>query len=138
MSTFTLMPIFDANTFLLRDLPLSQLRLENNSQLPWFLLVPKRPNLTELFQLNPADQMQVMKEIVQTSNMLRALFAPDKINVATIGNMVPQMHIHVVGRYKNDPAWPKPVWGNLQPLPYAPQAVDDIKAKVDDEKFWAD
>ena len=99
------------DTFQITDLPLCSVRLQDNKRFPWVLLVPRQPNIREWIDLSRADQHQLSDEIAVVSHILQALVTPDKINVATLGNQVPQMHVHVIARYKNDPAWPNPVWG---------------------------
>jgi len=128
MSQFTLHPRLEAETCLISDLRLSQLRLQNQKAVPWMILVPRRTE-TELYQLSKDDRALLMDEIAQVSEILKELYMPHKINVATLGNMVPQMHVHVVGRYKDDPAWPAPVWGRLDPAPYTLGAIKEIKEK---------
>jgi diadenosine tetraphosphate (Ap4A) HIT family hydrolase len=110
---WSLNPQLEQDTEAVGDLPLSRLLLSNDSNYPWLLLVPRRPNASEIIDLAPVDQRQLMSEIALVSAALKALTACDKLNVAAIGNMVPQLHVHVVARRYDDPAWPKPVWGAL-------------------------
>lgn len=97
---------------------LSWLLLMRDANYPWLILVPDRADLTEIYQLNEVDQQQFMRESAVVSRMLYDSFKADKINIATLGNIVPQLHIHHVARYKHDPAWPAPIWGNLPARPY--------------------
>lgn len=107
-----------ADTFFVGDMPLSQLLLMNNAELPWLILVPRIHSAVELTDLSKAQQNQLMREVT-LAHALLADFNPDKINTAAIGNLVSQLHMHVVARYSDDPAWPKPVWGVLEPRPYS-------------------
>lgn len=130
MPNFTLHPQLEADSFLMRDLPLCQLRLNNQKNAPWFVLVPRRPDIKEIFELSYADQTQLMREITQTSKAIYELYAPDKINVGALGNIVPQLHIHIIARFKSDDAWPDPIWGKLSPAPYTADAIRAIKDKL--------
>jgi len=84
----------------------------DNSAWPWLILVPRRPGISEIHELEAADRALLVEEIAAASRVLDALHAPDKLNVAAIGNIVPQLHVHVVARRRGDPAWPNPVWGS--------------------------
>lgn len=110
--------------------PLNRVLLMNDRNYPWLILVPERPGLKDLHDLDPADHGAVMDEIARASRALRRLYNPDKINVAALGNVVPQLHIHVIARFATDPAWPRPVWGVRAPEPYAEQAARDILARL--------
>jgi diadenosine tetraphosphate (Ap4A) HIT family hydrolase len=99
-------------------LELCHLLLMNDSRYPWCILVPDREGITEIHQLADADQQQLMRESSQLARCLSGLFRPDKLNIAAIGNLVPQLHVHHVARYTGDPAWPAPVWGHGKPVPY--------------------
>lgn len=110
--------------------PLCRLLLMNESRYPWFILVPERPTVSEIYQLPEADRIQLLRESCALSEVLAELFQADKLNVAAIGNRVPQLHVHHVVRYRNDPAWPAPVWGRFEPLPYTEAALADIRAKL--------
>lgn len=105
------------------DWPLCQLRVINDQQYPWFLLIPRRPGLKELIDLTPADYLQYHQESWQLAAWLRQCFRPDKLNIAALGNMVPQLHIHHIARFKHDKAWPAPVWGVAKMQPYQPAAL---------------
>lgn len=118
MSDFSVHPVIQSLTQQLADWPLSRVFLYNDSRYQWGLLVPRRAGAIEMCDLEPADQAQLMAEIVKLSNLIRALPGVEKLNVGNLGNMVPQLHVHVVGRYKGDPAWPGPVWGHSDPKPW--------------------
>jgi diadenosine tetraphosphate (Ap4A) HIT family hydrolase len=115
---WSLHPQLEADTVALGDLPLSRLLVSNDANFPWLLLVPRRPGASEIIDLGDADQAQLAVEIAMVSRALKAVTACEKLNVAAIGNVVPQLHVHVVARRRGDPAWPKPVWGAVAPLPY--------------------
>jgi diadenosine tetraphosphate (Ap4A) HIT family hydrolase len=102
------------------------LLLLNDSQFPWFLLVPERPSLTEQYQLNKSDQIQLINESCYLSENLATMFNADKINIGAIGNLVPQLHIHHIVRYRSDPAWPEPVWGKFNPINYTDDKIQQI------------
>jgi len=108
---WSLHPQLARDTLLAGDLPLCQVRLMNDANFPWLLLVPRRQNAIEITDLTETDQTQLMRETAQTARALKASTACDKINVAAIGNLVSQLHLHVVARFRSDAAWPKPVWG---------------------------
>jgi diadenosine tetraphosphate (Ap4A) HIT family hydrolase len=101
------------------DLPLSRLLVSRDANYPWLLLVPRRPDVGEIIDLSSADQAQLTVEIAQVGAVLKEITACDKLNVAAIGNVVPQLHVHVVARRRTDAAWPRPVWGTVPPTPYA-------------------
>jgi diadenosine tetraphosphate (Ap4A) HIT family hydrolase len=103
------------------DLPLSRLLVMNDANYPWLLLVPRRPDARELVDLAESEQIRLTAEIAQVSRALQRLTGCDKLNVAALGNVVPQLHVHVIARRTSDAAWPKPVWGAVPPKPYAPQ-----------------
>jgi diadenosine tetraphosphate (Ap4A) HIT family hydrolase len=96
---------------LVGDLPLCRVLLMNDNQYPWLILVPRRADMRECCDLSPADQQQYLQESNVTAALLRNVFGAEKLNIAALGNMVPQLHIHHIARFSNDIAWPKPVWG---------------------------
>jgi diadenosine tetraphosphate (Ap4A) HIT family hydrolase len=111
------------------DLPLCKILLENESHYPWIFLIPRRNNISRIIDLQPNDQLQLLKELDHAQNILWKLFDLTQLNVAAIGNKTPQLHIHVIGRKSGDPAWPNTVWDHSQKLPYSPQkkvAVIDL------------
>jgi len=117
--TFALHPRLAADTFSLGDFPLCRLLLMNDAQYPWFILVPRREGAREIYQLAEPDQLALLRESGQLSRAAMDAFNGEKLNVAALGNLVPQLHVHHVVRYAHDPAWPKPVWGLLPARPYA-------------------
>ncbi|MBI2707450.1 MAG: HIT domain-containing protein [Proteobacteria bacterium] len=108
-----LYPRLESESTYVIDLPLSQVRLSHNAAFPWIILVPQKDGLVELIDLTSEDQQKLMQEIATASQIMRQLFHPTKLNVANLGNRVPQLHIHVIARYENDAAWPGPVWGEM-------------------------
>ena len=120
---FHLDPQLAADTHPVALLPLSELRLMDDANYPWLVLVPRVPEVRELIDLDTAQQMQLLEEIGRASRMLQALFRPHKLNVAALGNAVPQLHVHVIARRQDDPAWPRPVWGMAAARAYSPEAL---------------
>ena len=118
MSDFAVDPVIQKLTYPLADWPLCRVFLYNDSRYQWGLLVPRRPGAVEMCDLLPEDQAKMMAEIIKFSNLIRTLPGVEKLNVGNLGNMVPQLHVHVIGRYKGDPAWPGPVWGHSDPKPW--------------------
>src|ERR1700678_1508511 len=115
---WTLHPQLEHDTLTIADLPLSRLLLSRDANYPWLLLVPRRPGASEIIDLAAADQSQLMTEIDTVSRALAAVTACDKLNVAAIGNVVPQLHVHIVAWRRGDPAWPKAVWGAVPARAY--------------------
>lgn len=109
--SWSLHPQLEQDTETIGDLVLSRLLVSNDANYLWLLLVPRRPGASEIIDLDAEDQRQLMSEIAVVSAALKAITACDKLNVAAIGNMVPQLHVHVIARRRGDPAWPKPIWG---------------------------
>ena len=99
------------DSYVIGKLSLCQIRLMNNQYYPWLILIPEIENITELFELSLEQQTDLMHEITLSSKIMNKIFQPDKINIAALGNIVKQLHIHIVARYKNDALWPDPVWG---------------------------
>ena len=118
------------DTFPVAPLDVSLLLLMNDRSLPWFILVPQRESIRELDELSREDRAAVMEEVALLSQVLRHLYNPDKINVGALGNLVPQLHVHVLGRYQTDRAWPGPIWGTGPPAPYTQEEADAVCARV--------
>ena len=112
------------------DYPLCSLLLMNDAQYPWFILVPRREDVSELFQLDGADQLQLWQETNGLAEVLKDCFAADKMNVATLGNVVSQLHMHVIVRRREDAAWPAPVWGKHPAQPYTPEQLAVLKDRL--------
>lgn len=120
MATFALHPQLAADGLFLVDWPLCQVLRMNDAAYPWLILVPRLTGAREILDLSAADRVRLMDEIAWASQALKDLQHPDKINVGALGNVVPQLHVHVLGRFRDDPAWPKPVWGQAAPIQFEP------------------
>lgn len=130
MSAWRLDPRLRDDTHPVAQLPLSEVRLMDDSQYPWLVLVPRIAGAVELLDLADMDLQVLVREVTLASRVLRECFAPDKLNVAALGNVVPQLHVHVVARVRGDVAWPRPVWGQAPPQPYAPGALAERVARL--------
>lgn len=116
--TFELHPQLAKDCHRLGRFELGLLLLMNDAQYPWFILVPQRPELREIYQLEPAEQALLLRESSALGRALMEVYRGDKLNLAALGNMVPQLHLHHIVRHAGDPAWPAPVWGRHPPRPY--------------------
>ena len=136
MKEFKLHPRLIKDTFHIIDLKLSRLLLMNDSNYPWFILVPTRKNITELYELEKKDRLELNSEIDTISKKLSIHFNAKKMNIAALGNTVPQLHIHIIVRKENDAAWPNPVWNNTDTIPYKEslsfKLVKDIRKLLGD------
>jgi diadenosine tetraphosphate (Ap4A) HIT family hydrolase len=130
MTDFALDERLAADTVVALELPLSRVLVMNDARWPWLILVPRRAGLTELFDLNPADRVMLTEELVMTGKLLKAETRCAKINIANLGNVVPQLHIHVIARSDGDPAWPGPVWGKGPAVAYEPAALSAFVQRV--------
>ncbi|HCH70303.1 MAG TPA: HIT family protein [Colwellia sp.] len=129
-ATFTLHSQLAKDCFELADFPLCKLLLCNDSAYPWFILVPKVNDITDIYQLDWQQQQQLLNESSLLSELAMQVFVGDKMNVAALGNIVEQLHIHHVVRYKNDVSWPKPIWGQQPLTPYTEIELAALKDKV--------
>lgn len=127
---FNLHEQLQKDTFWVEDWTLCRVLLMNNSTFPWLILVPLRENLCEIYDLDKMDQTMLMQEISMAASILQKIYTPDKINIGALGNLVPQLHIHVIARVHHDPLWPKPVWGNTQAAPYSDTAREQTLLKL--------
>jgi diadenosine tetraphosphate (Ap4A) HIT family hydrolase len=98
----------------------------NDRSVPWLILVPERPGVTEIHELSPDDRTLLIEEISRASHTILRLYGPEKINIGMLGNIVSQLHIHVIARYKADRAWPDPIWGTGPALPYDPEGIPAV------------
>ena len=114
----------------LGDLPLCRVLLMNDANYPWLVLVPRREEISEIFELSRIDQQQLLDEIAQVSAALAGHFRADKMNVAALGNVVPQLHVHLIVRYRDDAAWPRPVWNAVPAQPYTDDALHERMAQL--------
>lgn len=112
-----------ADTHPLATLALCELRLMDDANYPWLVLVPRVAGARELIDLEAPQRRALMDETDLAARLLRDVFRPFKLNVAALGNLVPQLHVHVVARFEDDPAWPAPVWGRVAARPYEPEAL---------------
>ena len=119
-----------ADTFFIKDLKLSRLLLMNDANYPWLILVPKKPNLTEIIDLTLDEQAIVLQEINLVAKILKKSFKADKLNIANLGNVVSQLHIHIIARFKNDISFPKPIWGAAQTKPYEEKAAQTLISEI--------
>ncbi|MBT2773770.1 HIT domain-containing protein [Halomonas sp. ISL-60] len=135
MINFELDERLAADTLPIADLPLSRLLLMNDARYPWVILVPRHASISEVFELSAHDQQQLWREATQLGNAMKATLGGDKVNIATLGNVVSQLHVHVVIRRHGDATWPAPVWGNGSAKPYdldgQAQLRDQLLALID-------
>lgn len=129
--SFELHPQLAADCLRLGRFPLCELLLSRDANYPWFILVPMRAGLSEVYQLSESDQQQLLCESSSLAAFLAERFAADKLNIAALGNVVPQLHIHHIVRYRSDAAWPAPVWGQVPAKPYTAQALAELRARLD-------
>jgi len=127
---FKLDPLLEQNSIFLMEFPLSKLLLMNDANYPWFLLVPRRENVVEVFDLNEDDQSQFSKESNYLLQKLKTHYKARKMNVANLGNMVPQLHVHHIVRYEKDLAWPGAIWGVVEAVPYSNLEIESITNEV--------
>ena len=121
---WSLHPQLATDSVSIGDLPLSHLLVSRDANYPWLILVPRRPGLVEIIDLDETEQAQLMTEIAQAARVLKEITACDKLNIAALGNAVPQLHVHIIARRKNDDAWPAPVWGKVPPRTYDQTELD--------------
>jgi diadenosine tetraphosphate (Ap4A) HIT family hydrolase len=126
---WSLHPQLRADTVPVCDLALSRVLAMNDANFPWLILVPRRADVSEIFDLG-AEQGMLLNEVSQVSRALKEVTQCDKLNVAAIGNVVPQLHVHIVARRKDDALWPKPVWGAAAPRAYDPAALERFVAVI--------
>jgi diadenosine tetraphosphate (Ap4A) HIT family hydrolase len=116
--SWQLHPQLEGDTVAVGNMALSRVLVMNDSTYPWLILVPRRTGIIEIIDLEEAERTQLMSEISLAAQALKDITRCDKLNIAAIGNVVPQLHVHIVARRRDDPAWPKPVWGAAPPRPY--------------------
>jgi len=127
---FSLHPRLEADCIAIGDFPLSRLLLMNDARYPWFILVPRREDIQEIFQLAPEEQLQLQRESSLLGQHLMERLGGDKLNIAALGNLVAQLHIHHIVRYLDDEAWPGPVWGIGMPQLYAESKVAELREMI--------
>jgi diadenosine tetraphosphate (Ap4A) HIT family hydrolase len=121
---WSLHPQLEKDTINIGDLPLSRVLIINDANYPWLLLVPRRAGAVEITDLDEVAQAQLMTEIARVARALQDVTKPDKLNIAALGNVVPQLHVHIIARRRSDAAWPRPVWGVVPALAHDPQQVE--------------
>jgi diadenosine tetraphosphate (Ap4A) HIT family hydrolase len=120
---YELHPQLAADTHPVAAFALCDLRLMDDANYPWLILVPRLPDVRDLVDLDQAQRHALSDEVDRAGRALRDAFQPFKLNVAALGNLVPQLHVHVIARYEHDPAWPSPVWGRVAARPYTPELL---------------
>lgn len=131
---FTMDDRLVSSAHFIMDWPLCRVSLKNDKTYPWLYLVPRRENVREFFDLSATDRAVLMEEIARAGELLQGVYNAKKINTAALGNMVPQLHIHVFARFDTDPAWPRPVWAH--PVPEAPYTESEKDAEIDKLKRY--
>ncbi|MDH5785977.1 MAG: HIT domain-containing protein [Chromatiales bacterium] len=127
---FTLHPQLERDTIVMGELSLSLLLLLNDARYPWFVLVPRREGITEIFQLEEGEQQQLLRESSQLGRWMMEEFSGDKLNIGVLGNLVPQLHLHHIVRFKGDETWPGPVWGVGEGRPYDDDQVTFLRQRI--------
>ena len=127
---FSLHPQLEKDSVLLGRMALCQVRLSLDANYPWCLLIPERDAITEIHHLSEDERQQLMRESCLLAEVMVSVFDPKKMNVAALGNMVPQLHLHHIARFEQDPAWPGPVWGKVAAKAYAPHELDEVKSRL--------
>ena len=120
---------FLKSSYFIKDLNLCSVRLTDNQKFPWIILIPKRKGVTDMTELNSKDQLLLMKEIIYSSESMKKAFKTSKLNIEKIGNIIPQLHIHIIARYKIDSSWPLSVWV-VKEKKYSKLALEKIKEKI--------
>ncbi|MDH2296507.1 HIT family protein [Cobetia sp. 29-18-1] len=134
MTPFNLHPQLDADTHFVADLPLCTVRLMNDARYPWLVLIPRRDAIREIYELDSSAQQQLWQETTQLGELLMTVSGGEKLNIGALGNMVPQLHMHVIARRSDDEAWPGPVWGVGTAEPHDSETltvlVDTLRMKI--------
>lgn len=125
---FAVDPIIDENSVFIKNLTLSVLYLKNDKENPWFILVPRKLGAIELIDLSHEEQVMLMEEVTIVSEFLKSHYRPDKLNVGSLGNIVRQLHVHVIARYTSDRAWPGPIWGVPTKQEFDEIEIENIKS----------
>lgn len=124
---FTLHPRLRQDCIELGRFQLCRLLLMNDNQYPWFILVPEKPEISEIYQLSETDRSLLIEESSYLAEQLCQIYNADKMNIASLGNIVPQLHIHHIVRYQKNKSWPGPVWGKFDPIPYVEAEITNIR-----------
>lgn len=136
-STWSLHPQLAKDTIDIGDLPLSRVLVIKDANYPWLLLVPRRPDVVDIIDLDEVEQAQLMTETTRVARALKDICKSDKLNIAALGNVVPQLHMHIIARRKTDAAWPRPVWGVAEAIEHDPEEVKGFIAALR-RKIWLD
>jgi diadenosine tetraphosphate (Ap4A) HIT family hydrolase len=123
-------PTLARDTVEVARLPLCRVLLMKDRRFPWLILVPERQEIREIHELAPEDRTRLVEEIARAGEVLERLFHPAKLNVGALGNIVPQLHVHVVARFETDPAWPGPVWGSGPAVPYTDAELAETRERL--------
>lgn len=123
-------PQLEKDCIIIGEFSLCSLLLLNDANYPWFILLPNREDVTELHKLSTKDQQQLMAESMYFSRCLEQVFQPDKLNIAALGNIVPQLHVHHIARFTTDACWPSPVWGVVATIPYNKEQIESIRNQL--------
>jgi diadenosine tetraphosphate (Ap4A) HIT family hydrolase len=134
-SAWTLHPQLKQDTIDIGDLPLCKVLVIKDANYPWLMLVPRRPEKVEIIDLDEVEQAQLMAEVSRAARALKDITKCDKLNIAALGNMVPQLHVHVIARRTGDAAWPRPVWGVVPPLAHDAAEVQHFISALR-RKIW--
>lgn len=137
LSHWSLHPQLERDTLSVGDLPLCRTLIIKDANYPWLLMVPRRTDVVEILDLDEVERAQLMTEVSRVAQALKDITQCDKLNIAALGNIVPQLHVHVIARRKTDAAWPKPVWGVAPALPFDPEVLEDFRKAVR-SKVWLD
>ncbi len=132
MIAFDINPRLEGDSYPVTDLGLCAVRLMKDANYPWLMLIPRKQDLIEIIDLQPLERIVLMEEISQASKALKTVTDCEKLNVAAIGNVVPQLHVHIVGRNREDAAWPAPVWGTVPATSYAPAKAESLISRLQD------
>ena len=135
LADWELDPLLERDTAPIGDMPLSRVLLIKDATYPWLLLVPRRENAVEIIDLAEVEQAQLMTEISRVARALKEVTRCDKLNIAALGNLVPQLHVHVIARRSSDVAWPRPVWGVMPPLAHDAEEVQNFISALR-RKIW--
>jgi diadenosine tetraphosphate (Ap4A) HIT family hydrolase len=134
-SAWSLHPQLEEETIDIGDLPLSRVLVIRDANYPWLLLAPRRPDAVEIIDLDEVEQAQLMTEVSRAARALKDVTKCDKLNIAALGNVVPQLHVHVIARRTGDAAWPRPVWGVVPPVPHDAGEVQNFISALR-RKIW--
>jgi diadenosine tetraphosphate (Ap4A) HIT family hydrolase len=128
MISFKVDPALEQDSFLIADMELSKLYVKNDKENPWFVLVPRKMNASELVDLTHEEQCMLMEEVSTVSEFLKKYYRPTKINIGALGNIVRQLHVHIIARYENDQAWPQALWGTTPEVFFEQVELENIKS----------